>query len=703
MHQPRIAPGVLCSPKINVLIFTLKFVTILLIPTAQGQSRSQEDLPFHPDSVYKYIAKSTEKMVKPAEIPDSVSAEGWKEDLDHFRKAVYRTVPYPNALIDSQVFQHRIDSVKSTIATTSRNQRIMALYRLMNFPSKGTGHFRVFGSQRAFGWHAMPFYLYRFEDGVYIMAAHDTALIGREIHAINDVPIQSVYSKLAPFVSADNRWSRPTHVEERLLKWAEPLQALGIIDKLDDFTITVAGKNGEATKVQSHALEVRSADYVRLITSPSHRPKTPEALQWSPASVQENNEEPFYRVRYVDSLDLLYLQFNTLVSETRVPRFSNQSTEELADSLAALADSLPLKKFVIDLRTNSGGITSDGDPIVEMVSKHPQINKKGTFYTLIGTYTNSAAGLFSMKLEQRSKTIFAGQNSGFSPNIWGEIVPVILPNTRIVVYLSYAYYEGGFPATGRYFIEPKLKVPYTSRQHFQNQDKTMQAVLEHKADPVAPQNADPAKMDQLAGYYRLSLIHRVRIYRNNGWQLRIERGESESFVQTGLYPVSDSVYQTDLDPMQLKVNPDNGNLSLSIAGKRYPLTPTDSSFTLPLEYIRAGQLKQGSQAFFRALDAGILLGNDFVEYPLTTLYEGEGLESWPKDLSAKEQAKHALPYNELAVDMAGCSWRVHANLALIYRAMGNHRRVEKLARTILELAPNKRGFIRSELGLELDL
>lgn len=702
MHPPRIAPGGLCSPKINLLFLTLEIVTIFLLSIAQVEAQSEEELPFHPDSVYKYIAKSTEKMVKPTEIPGSVSADGWKEDLDHFHKAVYRTVPYPNALIDSQIFKQRIDSVKKTIAATSRNQRRMALYRLMNFPSKGTGHFRVFGSQRAFGWHAMPFYLYRFEDGVYIMAAHDTSLIGKKILAINDVPIKSVYSKLAPFVTADNRWARPTHVEERLLKWAEPLQALGIIDKLDHFSITVAGKNGNRTKLSAQALEVQSADYVRLLTSPRHRPKTLETLQWSPASVQENNEEPFYRVRYIDSLDLLYLQFNTLVSETRVPRFSNQSTEELADSLAALADSLPLQKFVIDLRTNSGGITSDGDPLVEMVSSHPKINQKGTFYTLIGTYTNSAAGLFSMKLEQRTKTIFAGQNSGFSPNIWGEIVPVILPNTRIVIYLSYAYYEGGFPATGRYFIEPELKIPYTSEQHFQNQDKTLQAVLDHKADPVAPQNADPAKLDQLAGYYRLSLIHRVRIYRNDGWQLRIERGESESFVQTGLYPVSDTVYQTDLDPMQLKVNPDNGNLSLSFAGKRYLLKPTDSSFTLPLEYIRAGQIKQGSRALFRALDAGILLGNDFVEYPLTTLYEGEGLESWPADLSAEEQAKRALPYNELAVDMASCSWRVYANLALIYRAMGNHRRVEELARTILELAPNKRGFIRNELGVEFN-
>lgn len=70
----------------------------------------------------------------------------------------------------------------------------------------------------------------------------------------------------------------------------------------------------------------------------------------------------------------------------------------------------------------------------------------------------------AMELERRTKTLFVGTRSSFAPNIWGETTPVLLPNSKITVELSYAYYQGGMPAEPRPHLEPDLRVPLTSGQ-----------------------------------------------------------------------------------------------------------------------------------------------------------------------------------------------------------------------------------------------
>ena len=683
----------------KILMFFLHLISISETSFAQNVDDSQEKLAFPPDSVYNYISKTTESLVSPEEIPENVSVSEWIQDLENLENLIRNETPYADELIDAKMLSKQITDFKNKLPNMSRDQRILELFRIINFSSPGTGHFRIFGSQRAFGWKALPFYLNRFHDGTYIMSALDKSLIGKEIITINNTPIDSVYKKLSPYVTADNQWSRETHVQERILRWANPLEALGIIEDIKDFTIGVISGSNKVENIKVRSLPVQSDSYVRFLTVPGHRPKTPENLQWSPASVQENNPEPFYRTKYIDSLDMIYLQINILVSEDRVPRYSNQNVKELADSLAHIADRKPLKKFVIDLRTNEGGNTRDGDPLIKMIKNHPKINKRGTLYTLISPITNSAAGLFSMKLEQQTKTIFAGQNGGFSPNIWGEISGKILPNTKIMVYLSFAYYQGGFPNIDRHFIQPEINIPFTSDQHFNNDDHTLKAVVEHKPAPVQPIYQD-MNYHNIEGDYKMSPIHRVEITNQKGLHLVIDRGEKETFVDTDIYPITECYFSTDVKDLFLKYHKEEAKLELIMKGHSFKLRPIDDKFILPLEYLRNGELENGKKAMFEAIDKGILLGNDFVEYPLTNFLNGDKLPHWPDDLSKKEIAKRALPYTTLSTELAPASWRTYANLALLHKELGNQDKVKKLARKILKLNVSSVEFIKNNLELD---
>ena len=112
---------------------------------------------------------------------------------------------------------------------------------------------------------------------------------------------------------------------------------------LDIASVTLRTRpgSGAVQEVEVASIRPATAQYIRFRTSPSMRPTVPQDLQWSPAGEFQNNDEPFYRISDRDSTKLLYLQFNTVYSESDVDAFSDLSIQGLADSLRTLAASLP--------------------------------------------------------------------------------------------------------------------------------------------------------------------------------------------------------------------------------------------------------------------------------------------------------------------------------------------------------------------------
>ena len=684
----------------------LRLCIALLLGTGSSllfEARAQEgDLPFPPEEIYDRISRTNEQLIEGMDLPEELSVAEWQADLDTLAALLQRRLPYADAALGPHHLTRRLDSLKALVPQQTRDQRILSVFRLMNLPAAGTGHTRIFASQRVLGWRAVPFRVYRFDDGVFIMAAADTSLIGREVVAIDGTPIEDVYDRLAPYVSADNRWSRQTHVHEHILEWANPLHALGITDRVDQFALHLRTERGGTASITVQTLRPDTPAFVRYITSPASMPVTPPERQWSPASVQEDSNEPFYRTTYDEATGELYLEFNTVVNETRVDRFSDQSIADLADSLRTLIEGRPLERFIVDLRTNLGGITADGDPLVELLSSHPTINRRGVLYTLLSPYTHSAAGLFAMKLEQRTKTLFAGQPSGFSPTIWGEISPVLLPNSKILIYTSYAYYQGGLPDTPRTFIEPDLRVPFTARQHFENVDSTRIAVRTHTPEPIPTVALSPDAEARFVGTYRMTPSHRARIERTEGGlAFHMTRGETEPFIESDLHPLSATSLATDMTGVTVERRTDGEGLALVTPDTSYTLAPVEGAFTLPLEHIRADRFAEGAAGLRAARDAGVRLGTDFLEYPLTDLLEENPIPAWPDTLSQEEKARRALPYAELSAELLPMSWRVQADLAMTYQVLGRTEAMRRAAQRVVDADPRRAGFVREYLGLEV--
>ena len=657
-------------------------------PTKTLYSLQQDTLPFPPDSIYNYIASRSEYLLDGQKIPSTLAAEQWKEDLDTLSAKIHQRVPYAEAATGGEAFHKKIDSLKQVIPNQTPDQRILSVLNLMSLPASGTGHMGIRTNQRAIGWRTLPVQPYRFADGVYIM-----------ILSVGGVPVDSVYRALKPYASSDNQWNSHD-VEEDLLSfhWVNQLKALGILKQTDQVPMRIRTQENKVKHINVETMRPDTPAFVRFQLSPSKSPDTPTSLQWSPATSQQDNNEPDYRLSYRDSTDILYLDLNSFgnISE-------DYTMADMVDSLGTIADNRPIEKVVVDLRTNSGGSNSLGEPLLKLMGSHPKIDKRGTLYTLVSPVTFSAAGMFAMQMERRTKTIFAGENSSFAPNIWGENTLVMLPNSKITARISFHYKSSSMPNDPRSYLKPDLYVPMTSDQHFQNIDSTMIAVRQHDPEPRSTTALSVKDQNQFTGTYKISPIHRAKITSTkDGLHLRVDRGRTIPFIDTELYPLSSNKLATDITNVYLENNPGEAGLMLAWKDTSYAMRPVDSTFTLPLEHIRAGHFNKGVEGFRKAEAEGIKLGSKLTVTPLTDLVNENPLPTWPDSLNEMERAQRALPYTKLATELNPNSWLAHFELAYVYQVLGKDEQMRESAQKSLQLSTARaKRLLEEYLGLEV--
>lgn len=657
----------------RVGVLLLLAASIFLVTAAHAQDTG---LPFDPDSIHNHLNPRAAQVFDGAPVPANRSAEAWRADLDTLAARMHRRIPYAETATGGRSFDRRLDSLKRAIEGQTRDQRILSVFRLVNLPAPGTGHTTVRASQPALGWRAIPLWPYRFADGVYVLSAANPTLIGQELISIGGAPIDSVYAALAPYASADNRWHQQYTTEghnARLLWFANPLRALGIIDQIDRIPVQVRSEDGRAKQVQVETMPLDSPAWVRFFTSAETRPDVPTELQWSPASTQQDNNEPHYRLSYRDSTDLLYLDFNAVLNAS-----PDWTVADLADSLRTIADTRPLDKFVLDLRTNNGGNSPLVEPLVKLLGTHPKIDRRGALYVLIGSRTFSAAGIFAMQLERKTKAIFAGQPSGFAPNIWGENTVVELPNSGIVALTSYAYHQDGMPGDPRTHLEPDLRVPFTSDQHFQNVDSTMIAVRRHEPAPRDTTTLTASEKNRFTGPYRLSPVHIARVRATgSGLRLRIAGSEEPTaFLKSDLYPLSDTTLATDVSEASLTRRPGADALTLAWKGTTYALSPVPAGTKAPIEHVRDGNVERGVEQLRQALASGMTLSNDLITFT-------ERVE----DLLGDGKNQKALRYAQAALELCPKDPEVHLQMAEAYQALGRHEDARRAARNVVQRSP----------------
>jgi hypothetical protein len=156
------------------------------------------------------------------------------------------------------------------------------------------------------------------------------------------------------------------------------------------------------------------------------------------------------------------------------------------------ADSLPVKRMVIDVRENGGGESFFNRLVVRNIIARPQLDRPDRLFVITGGNTFSAAMNLVEDLEQWTNATFVGEPTGNALTFFGDHTQIVLPVSGITVNVSTLPWYPSNPRDKRNFIAPRLYVPMTSAEYRAGIDPAMRAIIARGSQPTLAQSVEAA-------------------------------------------------------------------------------------------------------------------------------------------------------------------------------------------------------------------
>lgn len=619
------------------------------------------------------------ELLEGARVPSDVSARELERDVSFLLEELPERIPRFARVVDRAGLRAESDTVLAERAGTTRDGRALSLMRLLELPSVpsvGTGHAVVPPMQRPLSWAFYPFVAYLFDDGLWIVLGGEEAddAEGWRIDEIGGRVTGEVLDAAGPFVSADNASGR-RGASARLLSYAGFLRGLGLTAA--DGTVVLGLSDPEGRRREVEVAPVRLFSWKGLRWG---RTLQESVEAWSPADPRPR-ARPF-SLTYDEERRLLHV---------RVDRLRDGADETLAafgDRVGRTAEQRGVDRVLIDLRSNGGGDNQLVDAFVDRLAGHPVVDRRGVLYTAVGRHTFSAAGALAMALERRTRTLFTGEASGFTPNHLGDAVAVRLPGSDVIAHLPTRYWQDGGPYDRRAALTPGVPVAFESRHHFEDRDPVVEAVFAHEPEPPPDATMPPAVREALraaaSGRYRYAADLALTLHppASDDGRFSFTIDGADRWARSELYPLDPEGvrFATDIDGVFL--SRDGGDLAIQLRGETRPLPPMGPEDRLPIEGIREGlerpeALAAGVAAFRRAAEEGAVFDSR-TELALNRLGYA---------LLRDERPEEALRVFELQVELFPTVPNAFDSLGEAYLAVGDSARASEALGRALELDP----------------
>jgi hypothetical protein len=168
---------------------------------------------------------------------------------------------------------------------------------------------------------------------------------------------------------------------------------------------------------------------------------------------------------------LAYMGYNMVNSDAMSVAFAIGDALEAGD----------VESLVVDLRNNGGGDNTTYFPVLNVVQRAAQ-QLPGRTFVAFGRGTFSAAGNFVTEVERSTDAILVGEDSGTSPNQYGDSHPETLPYSGLVLRVALEHIVKSDPDDSRTTVEPDIEAPLRSDDYIGGHDPVMQAVETALAD-----------------------------------------------------------------------------------------------------------------------------------------------------------------------------------------------------------------------------
>ncbi len=377
------------------------------------------------------------------------------EDLDFLK----RTLPAKHTNLFAKTtkasFEKLVDDIASKADSLNYETFTVALFKLM--VSIKDEHTFV---EAKFN-RILPIQLDMFNDEVYITAIDPAfaSLLGTKLVAINNHSFKQINALFKEAILSENR----SYFNDHLLRFINNpafLKGLGIIDSDKEAAFTFVDRNNKISKIKLTSSEGNDLKKLNLTAGA--------------VNLLSKKKKGNYWYDYDAAHKILYFNYTTCREDPAHP------FDQFNQELFTLINAEHPNKIVLDLRYNNGGNSGILTPFIDQI-KNSYLNKKDSFFVLIGKNTFSSAVMNAVELKKNSSATFIGEETSGSINHYGEVRGFNLPKSDIVIAYSTKYWEVWKGKKGP--LKPDINIKYTIENYMKGKDEALMSIWPQRSHP----------------------------------------------------------------------------------------------------------------------------------------------------------------------------------------------------------------------------
>lgn len=392
--------------------------------------------------------------------PERWTVAEWREDLAYLHERIHTTHKNPYHTTSKETIDAAVAALHEAIPTLTDFQISFAMQKIVASIGDGHSWLRITANDLA---TYFPIRSWIFDDGLYITHAATGAdrLVGARVVSVEGQSIDSLMDAFEPYMNRDNDMSKLNHLPF-MLRVPQAIHALGYSTDSNSATYQLVDQSGQPFEYTFTGIPGAEFDAWTATIEP------PEG-----APLYRTRNDDLYWITELEDQNALYMQFSSVRhrEDTHFSMFAREVTDYI--------DEHDIGCLIIDVRMNGGGDGSIVNHFIRHIGKHETINQDGHLYVINGRSTFSAALMFTIRMERRTKALIAGEPGAGKPNSYSETGPYELPNSGLSGSLSALFHEEGEPDDDRPWVDVDIPAVITYDDYQSNRDPFLDAVLAH--------------------------------------------------------------------------------------------------------------------------------------------------------------------------------------------------------------------------------
>lgn len=362
----------------------------------------------------------------------ALESQKWRKDLDYLGQELPERHKNLFFKISREEFRQQIDLIKEDLDQLNDLETVLHLQEL--FVEIGDPH-TYFNYTHYLNYY-YPVSFKNFADEYRVMTTEDEYqnILGARLISINGHSIEDIAEKFSNLIIGENETALYFKMTG-LLNLPEILAYSNIVNNTDNSeSIYLFEKDGEEMEVVFPERRVSDAR--------AHMDKVVR-LSYKPSTAYKNADQLFWH-EYFEEEKALYFQYNQCWSRELENKYRNNDNSNLPsfkkakNELFNIISREEVEKFIIDLRFNSGGASSQGTKLAEELSLYKDRFKS---FVIIGPQTFSSAIINAVDFKKQLGAYIVGRPTTSRPNHYGEVKSFKLPESGIQISYSTKYFR----------------------------------------------------------------------------------------------------------------------------------------------------------------------------------------------------------------------------------------------------------------------